>query len=303
MKLSILHLLFISICLSACSSFFYYPNQDQYIDPAKLPLKPEDIFFETKDGGKLHGWYFRHYQNPKKIGKKAIAKILFFHGNAQNISTHFSQLYFLLHYNIDYFIFDYRGYGLSPGEPSPRATTDDGIAAINWILDQDPETPLIVFGQSLGGAIAAKSLIEFKKGDSASKLEKSLRLIVIDSSFSDYKRVAADTLSKNWVTWLFQPLAWLIVDNSQAPESALGQLGPTPILVVHGTDDPVVRFSMGQRFLDHCAEPKMLASISGGRHTDFLFKEGGKNRKPFVSVIEEVIECGLCFGESVKQIN
>lgn len=299
-KLIIIWILF---CLCGCSSFFYYPHQNQYADPQHLPLKPEDIFFETKDGVKLHGWYFRHDDSSKKKPEKAKAKILFFHGNAQNISTHFASLYFLLHHQFDYFIFDYRGYGLSKGEPSPMGTTEDGLAALNWMLQQEPDVPLIVFGQSLGGAIAMKSLVELKKTNRANELEKSLRLIVIDSSFSDYKRVAADTLSKQWLTWLLQPLAWVIVDNRQSPESELKDLSPTPIVVVHGTDDPVVSFSMGQRLFDRCAEPKVFVKIENGRHTDFLFKKGGQNRKPFVELIERAIQCGACFRESAGWLN
>jgi fermentation-respiration switch protein FrsA (DUF1100 family) len=281
---------------------FYYPQKDYFNDPNKLPIKPQEVSINSTENIKLVGWFFKHIDSDSKKPQKPKAKILFFHGNAQNISTHFNFLYFLLQYQIDYLIFDYRGYGLSEGEPTPKGTIEDGVAAINWILNQDPEVPLIVFAQSLGGVIATKSIIEFQKTQNADQLKKSLKLIVIDSSFSNYRVVAADTLSKHWLTWLFQPIAWLIVDNSQTPESELNQLSPTPILLLHGTSDKVVSFSMGKRYFEQSSEPKYFIPIHKGQHTDFLFKDGGRNRTPFVSLIDKSLKCSDCLKEGLGLI-
>ena len=167
------------LALTGCSSLLYHPTHHQYFDPLKLGLKPDVVTFASEDGVRLSGWYFqnRDHKLPKAL-------VVFFHGNAENMTSHYTTLVFLLAHEIDFFIFDYRGYGLSEGHPTPRGTVDDGIAALRWarfhITDVlRKEVPIVVFGQSLGGAIALKSVIEAKD-------RIPIGEVIVDSTFSSY---------------------------------------------------------------------------------------------------------------------
>src|SRR4051812_3784255 len=104
-----------ALSCTGCSSLLYQPSREQIYEPTKLGLEqPEDRFFPSTDGTLLHAWYFR--SDPKKQPKALIA---FFHGNGENLSTHFASLAWILPFGYDFMIFDYRGYGRSQGDPSP----------------------------------------------------------------------------------------------------------------------------------------------------------------------------------------
>src|SRR5262245_39943051 len=103
----ILFIFLITILGQSCSHVFYQPSPKQYVNPAQFKLKYENLSFQSADGTKLNGWFF-----PAKT-KKPKGTIVQFHGNAQNISTHFFSLIWLIEEGYNFFTFDYRGYGKS----------------------------------------------------------------------------------------------------------------------------------------------------------------------------------------------
>src|SRR5690606_34014232 len=111
---------------SGCGHLFYYPTTAMNVDVQKLEPQPEQVEFKTSDGKKLIGWHFQP-------ATPAKARILFFHGNGQNISSHFVSLYWILKEGYEFMIFDYPGYGGSEGEPTQKSTTDAGEQAIAWM--------------------------------------------------------------------------------------------------------------------------------------------------------------------------
>ncbi|MCB9072354.1 MAG: alpha/beta hydrolase [Bdellovibrionaceae bacterium] len=246
------------------------------MDIDKLNPKPEIINFKTSDGLILVGWYFKTQQKPKGL-------IVHFHGNAQNVSTHFFNLWKVGDIGYDYFIFDYRGYGFSQGKPNPKGTVLDGLAALKWAKEKQEERKakdLVVFCQSLGGPICMKSLAE--------QNEVHPTALVIDSSFYSYRSAARGVARSSWLVWPFQPIAWLMVDNSESPIDDLHNLKAKQYLVVHGQDDRVISFSNGKRLFEKLPEPKELWEIPHGQHTDFLFNDNGKYRIKFYTWLNKL---------------
>jgi fermentation-respiration switch protein FrsA (DUF1100 family) len=283
---------FIIISSVGCSSFLYYPSKEELVDRSKLPVQPEDIYFKVDDGTPLHGWLFQHTDNslsvksPHDKSSLPTAVILQFHGNAQNLSTHFMQLYFCLEYNMDYFIFDYEGYGESEGSTTPKNTVRDGIAALHWLTAKYPNTPVIIVGQSLGGAVALKTLIEYQKKEPL----PNIPLIMIDSSFSDYRAVARTVVSQHWLTWWLQPVAWSIIDNSQSPEEDLLQLQNKMFFVVHDKSDRVVNYSLGERLFKNLPSNKKFLALENGNHTDFFYRNKGIYRKKWIDLVHYILQ-------------
>lgn len=273
-------LLFSSLLLTtACSSIYYYPIKNQYyVEAEKLKPTPETVRFKSTDGTELEAWYF------KSETKKPKALILHFHGNAQNISTHFGFLWDSVKLGYDYFIFDYRGYGRSQGEPTPAGVVEDGISALVWAQAKAEERkiPLIVFCQSLGGAICMKSL--------SYKNDVNPKALVIDSSFSSYRSEARTVAASSWILWLFQPLAWLIADNSQAPQEDLPYLKAQNFLVVHGEEDHVVDIQHGKKIFEKLPEPKEFWIIPNGVHTDFLVRPDKEYAIKFYAWLERILK-------------
>lgn len=254
--------------LGGCSSLLYYPSGASFTNPLKLQHKPESVFFRSEDGTRLHGWYFRSPTRPAK------ATLLFFHGNAQNLSAHFYSLYWALDKGFDFFIFDYRGYGISEGEPTPEGTVRDGRAALAWINEhKDPASKLIIFGQSLGGIIALKVACE-----SPTAFDK----IVVDSTFHSYRSIGRKVLTRSWITWPFQWLGWLLMSDSESPKDCIEKISPKPILIVHGTNDRVVEYEFGEKVFQLAEEPKEFWRVEEGGHTDFLFRNGFEYQERFV---------------------
>lgn len=244
---------------TACSSVFYHPDRLLYADVSKLPITPQSLTITARDGHQIPAWFFKSPQ------KKAKALLVQFHGNAQNLSSHFAFLISAPSRGYDHLIFDYRGYGTSEGQPTPQNTVADGQDVLKWARQNHPDTPIVVVAQSIGSAIALKALIDMKN-------EFKADAIVIDSGFSNYRSVARSILAKSWITWLFQPMGWLIVDNSMAPGDDISQLEPRPFLVVHGTHDPVIDLKHGEKVYQMAPEPKQLWKIQNGGHIDFLYR-------------------------------
>ncbi len=275
-KFILLLFLFLGALTSTgCSSLLYYPTKVQYVDRQRLQIQPEDIFFQSSDGTPLHGWMFRDVKRPTK------GTILFFHGNAQNLTAHFMFLYWIVAQGYDLFVFDYRGYGQSGGKPDPEGTTADGRAALLWIDAHRPkDKPLIIFGQSLGGAIALRVA-----GEMAGQIP--FDAVVVDSTFHSYREAGRKILARGWLTWPFQFLPYLILSDGFAPRDYIDKISPRPLLVVHGPHDQTVAFSLGQEVFRLAKDPKEFWEIKDGQHTDFMFRENMKYQKELINWLEK----------------
>ena len=259
---------------SGCSSLFYYPAKDKvFYFPEKAGFTPEDINFEDVQKRNLHGWWFPSRQQPAK------KTILFFHGNAENLTSHYLQLVWLTQEGYNLFIFDYPGYGVSAGQPTPQSCVEAGIAALEWTHQKDPRG-LIVYGQSLGGIVAARTVLEKKK-------DIPIDLLVLDSTFSSFQRIARVKMSRIWLTWLFQPLAYVLFRDTYAPEH-LDEISPLPTLVIHGEKDNVVEFQHGERIFKDLKEPKTFWRIPNGVHTDVFWGHKQKYRQEFLNFLAQL---------------
>jgi len=268
-------LILLALFSQGCSSFLYYPSGKLFYPPEKVGQHPDDMWFKSLDGTKLNGWYFHN-----KAEKPPKAVFVFFHGNAENMSSHYLNLLWVLDKQYDFLIFDYRGYGRSAEEPDPEGTVKDGIAALKWVQDKNPGVPLIVFGQSLGGAISLRAY-----EDSKADLPQ-VKLVIADSTFSSYKMAARSILRKHWFSWILQPLTYITLSDKYAPEDKLSDISPTPLLVIHGTDDQSIDYELGQRIFSLAKDPKEFWTVPGGHHTDAFWAHGDVFKKKLLEKLK-----------------
>jgi fermentation-respiration switch protein FrsA (DUF1100 family) len=260
----------------------YAPTNDLYLNPKRLQLQQEEITYLSQ-GKKIHGWLF--HQNTMKETKGFI---LFFHGNGQNRSSHYLALTWLLDHGYDYFIFDYQGYGESEGKPSPEATVQDGVESLRWFFQKSKEdryknSSLLVFAQSLGGAVALRSLAEFSISN---KVPSSLKWLILDSTFISYQRAATGILSNHWLTFLFQPLGPILISDTWSPKNHLSQLPKLNFLVMHGDHDQMIDIQLGKELYQELPQPKKWLQFSGGNHINGFFVKDGYYRNEFLKIIE-----------------
>lgn len=254
-KLMTLFFLFIFFC-TACTSLLYYPEKKQLIDPTKFGFYPKDVWVNDVNGTKIHAWFFEAEDS------KALGTVIFFHGNAENLSTHFINLAWMSKNNYNVIIFDYPGYGKSEGKPEPANTISAGQAVIRWAAQKDSR-PLIVYGQSLGGIIAARAVLDLKS-------ELKFKTLILDSTFDSYRTVARRALAKSWLTWVFQPLGYLLMSDEYAPRS-LADISPIPVLFIHSEKDRVVESRFSKEMYAKALEPKQLWLIPEGDHGSTFF--------------------------------
>lgn len=260
--------------ISSCSQLFYYPNSILYSDPQDNGFKLNEVRFETKDGHSLHGWHFPNTLDAKK--PKGL--VLFFHGNAQNISAHYPHLMWAREQGLDYFIFDYRGYGLSEGSPHQPGLYLDAMAALKLVHEwkEERDIPkLIVYGQSLGGAVAARALEDDPK-------LSEIDLLVFDSTFTSYTEVASRKLGRAW------PLAYVLVSDEYSPKESYSKF-KNPVLVIHSKADRVVEYQNGRDVFSLLAtDKKWFWELENAPHSAVFFVKEGHYRKKFMDLVDSL---------------
>ncbi|ERO62103.1 alpha/beta hydrolase [Pseudomonas piscis] len=240
--------------LHGCSSLLFYPEPGLPFTPERAKLEYRDVTLTTADGLKLHAWWL-----PAKAGVPVKGTVLHLHGNGGNLAWHLGGSWWLPEQGYQVLLLDYRGYGLSEGEPSLPAIYQDLDSAFAW-LDQAPEVqgkPLVVLGQSLGGALAIHYLVEHPER------QARLKAIVFDGVPASYRDVGRYALSTSWLTWPLQvPLSWLVPDGDSAIHS-MARLTGVPKLIYHSLDDQLVPLSNGIRLYQAAPPPRVLQLTRG----------------------------------------
>jgi len=225
----------------------YYPDmpgRELEATPAAIGLAYADVALQTSDGVRLHAWFIP-VANPR-------ATLLFCHGNAGNISHRLDSLRLLHSLGLQVLIFDYRGYGLSEGGPSEKGSYRDVDAAWHYLREVRglPEAGIIIFGRSLGAAVAA---------DLASRTRPAA--VILESAFTSVPDMAAELYP-----WL--PVRLL----SRYRYDNLGKVAriERPLLLVHSRQDEIIPIAHGERLFQHAREPKRFLELAGGHNDAFL---------------------------------
>ena len=253
-----MHVIFLTclLILSGCTNFIFYPMKEHVITPDAIGVEYEDLYVETKDNLQLHGW--RLFSEGE-----SEATLLFFHGNAENISTHFANVYWLVAQGYDVYIFDYRGYGRSEGEAELDPIVDDMQLLIGYVLDALPANQkLVVMGQSLGASLSIYSVAN-------SRYRDRIGALVSVSAFSDYHDIAQEALSSSWVFWLFQWPLSKTISNTYSPVEFVDKVAPVPIFIMHSDEDEIIDYYHAQILYEAALEPKQLITLQGGHNVTF----------------------------------
>lgn len=256
----------LAVCLGGCTSVFFQPDRAIYQTPGLYGIDYQPVEFRAADGTQLFAW-FLPARGP------ARGSVLFLHGNGQNISAHFANVAWMPAAGFNVLAFDYRGYGGSQGQPSLPGVQLDIDAAMRTLVERvdiDPQR-IIVFGQSLGGALAIYYVAH-------SRYREHVRAVVVDSAFSDYERIGQEKLAAAVVTWPFQWFASFAVDNRYSPEASVGMLSPIPLLFIHGDEDTIVPLHHSQRLYDLAGYPKQLWVVPSVGHIQAMKEKEVRQR-------------------------
>ena len=230
--------------------FVYHPApwiERDWRRASGLPL--EDVWFRASDGPQLFGWYV-------DAGEDAPV-LLWCHGNAGNIINRLENLVELFRIGFSVFLFDYRGYGRSEGRPSEEGLYRDALAAHAYVTETRgvPSRRLVVFGRSLGAAVAGET--------AASRPSAGL---ILESSFPSVEALARSL-------YFGLPVHWLLKARFSLVDRLSGV--SVPVLVIHGDRDEIVPVELGRQVFEAARPPKWLYIVPGADHND-LFVVGGR---------------------------
>jgi len=222
----------------------FYPLKDIDVTPDQWGLPYETVKIKSSGNVTLSAWYI-----PDTAADKTV---LFFHGNGGNISHRGDSIYIFHKLKMNVLIIDYPGYGESEGVPSEDGLYQSANAAWQYLINDKKVNPedIIIFGRSLGGAVAT---------DLASRVNAGG--LILESTFSsirDIVDVSFPLLSKFiFLRYSFNSLSK--IKNIK-----------TPLLLIHSPDDEVIPYQLGLKLFDRASVEKVFLQIKGGHNDGFM---------------------------------
>ncbi len=226
--------------------FIFYPDAAFVALPEQYGLEAEDLWLEAEDGGRVHGWYVA----PADAEPRAY--VLFSHGNAGNISGRLPVAAELVERGMAVLLYDYRGYGKSPGTPDEQGLYRDGEAALAALVERagDPSR-VVLYGRSLGGGVSWELALRHPE----------LAGIVSDCTFTSVPAMASRMIPIPFVSAVMRTR----MDN-------LDKVGRVslPKLLLHGTGDELIPFTMGEELYARALPPAEFVPLAGAGHNDTM---------------------------------
>lgn len=228
-------------------SLIFFPRRELDGNPSERGLPFEDVSFRAGDGTSLHGWF---------LPGTGRGTVLFCHGNAGNISHRLDSLEIFHHLGLSVFIFDYRGYGKSEGKPTEEGVYSDVEGAWRHLAEDRkiPAGKIVIFGRSLGGAVAAQAAERFRPAG-----------LILESTFTSLAGVGSHH-------YFFLPVRLIVGDAF----NTLGRMKDIscPVLVASSPDDEIVPGEHGRILFEAAGEPKAFLPLKGDHNWGFLYTGG-----------------------------
>ncbi len=243
------------------SSILYHPDNDFFLTAKELGIDAEQLRIATEDGIRIQAYWLPFQQTDRTL--------LFLHGNAGNASHRLYNADMLRKMGTNVLLLEYRGYGRSEGSVSESGLYADARAGMQYLLTERSisENRIIVFGRSLGGAVAV---------DVAQ--DRDLAGVILESSFSSLSDAAASLVGL--------PIGWL-ASGLYDSISKIGRVR-APLLFFHGDRDEVIRYRVGQRLFEAAPEPKQFVTLEGAHHNDTVSVGGADYARRIDRFIHEV---------------
>ena len=249
--------------------FIYAPNiptRELSSTPADIGLAFEEVTLRTADNEKLHGWFIPAVSTNNQLEKT----VLFMHGNAGNISHRLETIRIYHQLGLNFFIFDYRGYGQSTGNTSEAGTYLDAAAAWDYLIGEqnmDAEQ-IIIAGRSLGGGIASEL---------ANNVTPAM--LILESTFTSMP----DASKKHYP---FMPIS-IILKHRYETLNKLKNIS-CPIVIVHSRNDEVIPFSHAEINFERANQPKKFIELRGGHGNGFLL-----SKRDYVAGLQDALQTML----------
>ena len=233
------------------ASMIFFPTREFSARPEDFGLRAEEVWCQTQDKIKLHGWFFQAEQ------KEASLCLLLFHGNADNISSRLPKAQAWLKRGISVLLIDYRGYGKSDGKIEKGSDLyEDACTALNWLTKEKAYSSerIILYGESIGSVPAVELASQ-----------QAFKAVILEAPFTSLKEIAKHHYG---LVPDFMIQDFLLNNESKMPRLK------SPVFILHGNEDEVVPFEMGKRLFDKAPHPKDFLEVKKAHHNDISIVGG-----------------------------
>ena len=242
-------------------AMLFHPTRGQTRTPSSFGADYEDLRVRASDGVVTQAWWIP--------GNPAAPVVVMFHGNAGTIADRLENAMMIRDLGVDLMMAEYRGYGDSEGQPSERGLYADAHAVLAEARARAGGRPVVVFGRSLGGAVA----VELASREPVDGL-------IVESTFTSLHAMARSTripFASRAVAYRFDSLAKIARITA-------------PILIIHGDADELVPFRMGEQLRDAAARSRHVGfvRVRGGDHNGTWLADGTAYWDAWKSMLDRV---------------
>ena len=230
-------------------AMIFFPEKTFYEKPGDYGFDWEDAALQTSDGVSLHGWFLKSPENK--------GTLLFFHGNAGNISGRLFKAKGWVDRGFSVLLLDYRGYGQSEGQIAHEENlTRDAEAGLAWLRDTKkiPLSKIVFYGESIGTAPAIRLAVEHPAA-----------AVILEAPFTSFAALARRH-------YPFVP-EMLLKDFKFPNIDRIAQI-KAPLFILHGERDEICPYAMAGELFEKAPEPKTFFTIPSGMHNDLPMAAG-----------------------------
>ncbi|MDX2250025.1 MAG: alpha/beta fold hydrolase [Bacteroidia bacterium] len=218
--------------------FLFHPTKLSREHVFSFPVPFTEYFLKTPDGAEINVLWF-HSPQPRGL-------ILYFHGNADDLSRWGKMAEDFLHLNYDVMMMDYRGFGKSTGKLSESILHADGKIFYNHALQHFPAEKIVIYGRSLGTGIATRLAAEVPSAQ-----------LILETPFYNLPE-----LLLRYIPFIGSKIPWAYQFRS---DEYIQQV-KVPLTIFHGTEDEVVPYKEGKKFEALLGERVRFVTLHGGKH-------------------------------------
>jgi len=251
---------YVALCVAVYvlqDRFIWIPSRAIVASPDQYGLAHRELELSTADGVRLHGWLV---EGPGDADEEPRGAVLVCHGNAGNVSNCIGLAEGFRAMGFAVLLFDYRGYGLSTGSPDEHGTYLDAAAAWAHLVEVEGFAPedVVIFGQSLGGAVATHLARQVHAG-----------AVIVENAFTSAPALGAEVYRILPVRLLMRT-HYPTLENLEAIDA--------PKLVIYTREDEIVPAAHGEALFAAAREPKQQLVTAGG-HNDGGFLQRAEWRE------------------------
>ena len=210
-------------------SFLYHPNINNYIRGEKLNADIKEVYVSSTEDINLKAWFYKNPQNKYTV--------LFFHGNAGELSNRIYKLNEFKNLNLNYLIISWRGFSGNKGSPTEQGLYSDARSALKWLEENNIlKDKIILYGESLGTGVA----VEVGQNQKfAGIILESPYTSIIDAAKIYYPYLPVD----------------LILQDKYLSLKKIKNIN-SPVLIMHGGADIIIPIVMGKKLFDEVQSKK-----------------------------------------------